>query len=175
MTDIRRFQQRRAFNIQKIAVALNQTAVEMRKEHIRSLAREIISKTPVDTGTAQASWNLSTGAPNFEINATGNQSRHRRSGIGITVPLRPGLSTNFLPDGFIGAGVSQKVEGLRITEENEIYLANGVPWIVPLEFGHSQQQPNGWVRAAVNDITHGLRAEAAAANKARKLGLRIRA
>lgn len=43
--------------------------------------------------------------------------------------------------------IKSKVNGYKLTDT--MYLTNNLPYIEPLELGHSQQQPSGWVRVAV--------------------------
>lgn len=39
-----------------------------------------------------------------------------------------------------------------LTGDSVIYLTNNVPYIVPLEYGHSRQAPNGMVRLAIAEV-----------------------
>lgn len=43
--------------------------------------------------------------------------------------------------------IEQEINAMRL--EDTVYLANNLPYIEPLEQGHSQQQPSGWVRSTV--------------------------
>lgn len=44
----------------------------------------------------------------------------------------------------------------QFTGESVIYLTNSLPYIVPLEYGHSGQAPNGMLRIAIAEIMASL-------------------
>lgn len=79
-----------------------------------------VAASPVDTGRFRANWNVSFGA--------------------------------------VDAGTSDGVSPARADAEirkvlaqpagNITYLTNSLPYAIPLEYGHSQQAPNGMVRLA---------------------------
>ena len=80
---------------------------------------------PVDTGRARASWNLAEGSIDMSV--------HPPVPKGTTVP----------PKQVSGAGISGR---------SVIYVTNSLPYIVPLEYGHSQQAPFGMVRKAIAEV-----------------------
>lgn len=45
---------------------------------------------------------------------------------------------------------------LGLTGKSVIYVSNSLPYIVPLEFGHSKQAPAGMVRTAIADVITNL-------------------
>lgn len=86
------------------------------------LYAEIIRRTPVDTGRARANWNLSINHPDITTTAS--------TGIPSSVNISPSLLKN-LPD---------------------IYISNGLPYVRELEFGRSDQAPNGFIRLSIQKI-----------------------
>jgi hypothetical protein len=83
-----------------------------------------VMATPVDTGRARANWIASIIAP----------------ADGIKDPDKSG-----------GAALEQgaAVIGSYNIDFGSIYLTNNVPYIVPLENGHSRQAPQGMAKQAV--------------------------
>lgn len=77
----------------------------------------IVQETPVDTGAAQNSWLVSSGAPSKRV-------IHR---------LTP-------------EPIDSKTKGFNIFAGRSWFLANNLPYIYKLEFGHSAQAPKGMVR-----------------------------
>ena len=98
---------------------------------IIAIFTDLVMKTPVDTGRARASWRIGIGAPDLS---------HE-------------------PEGEYGHGVptsqAGKIKGLTLRDlaRAPIYITNSVPYINPLEYGHSRQAPHGMVRltAAVSE------------------------
>ncbi|MCO1337103.1 hypothetical protein MO867_22525, partial [Microbulbifer sp. OS29] len=86
------------------------------------LFNSVIRDTPVDTGRARGNWQTTTGDL-----AQSSSLRLDRSGAEAQ------------------AEVIQKVGGL----DKVNYLTNNLPYIQPLEYGHSKQAPAGMVRRNV--------------------------
>lgn len=80
----------------------------------------VVRDTPVDTGRARGNWQTTTEAP-----AAAAIERLDRSG---------------------GAAVAEIVANTPPKVGGKTYLANNVPYIMPLEEGYSAQAPNGMVR-----------------------------
>lgn len=84
-----------------------------------------VRKTPVDTGRARANW-------------------------------IPGIGT--MPTGVVGAFTQdtsmQAIKDVvsKVVAGESIFLANNLPYIVPLENGHSQQAPSGMVHLTMLEI-----------------------
>ena len=88
------------------------------------VSTKVVEGTPRRTGSARASWNASKGTPkvrNIVINAE-NPSQTRNNITSVTNSLQPGETFT---------------------------LANGLPYIRPLEYGSSQQARNGMLRVAI--------------------------
>ena len=79
---------------------------------------EVAARTPVDTGNARISWNISTGSPNFSTRSTGVTPTGNWSAES-TPPTDPVvLANDFLLESHL----------------DRVYIANGVPYIGVLEF-----------------------------------------
>ena len=87
--------------------------------------KEIMLRTPVDTGYARCNWQIGIESrPDGTIEATD------KSGGAAT------------------AGAMAQIANIKAGGVN--YIVNNVPYIAALEFGHSQQSPNGMVRITVS-------------------------
>jgi len=93
------------------------------------LYAKITMRTPVDTGRARASWGIDVGRPSNYVAGE-----------------RLGGSENITQMAKLRA-VTDKRLG-----ETTIWLFNNLPYIVPLEYGHSGQAPNGMVRISVAEV-----------------------
>lgn len=99
-----------------------------------NVAERLVEATPVDTGYARASWAIGfNDLPQFEF--TGDASDN------------PGS----VPPPDFGAIVLQAKAG------DEIFIVNNANYIVRLEYGHSQQAPNGMVRPTIAAVDHIVR------------------
>lgn len=89
------------------------------------LFSRIVRKTPVDTGRARASWNISAGAPDLSI-----------------------------PEGqtFSAKNPTQALSNVNVESGQTIYITSNLSYIVPLEEGHSQQAPAGMVAVSIEEI-----------------------
>lgn len=89
------------------------------------LFAKIVRKTPVDTGRARGSWNISVN----EADRT------------VLPPAPPG---DVYPPPSIGA--------LDVRLNESIVISNNLPYIVELEKGHSKQAPNGMVALSIEEV-----------------------
>lgn len=55
----------------------------------------------------------------------------------------------------LSAGMSV-LEQFKVGMVQTIYIANNVPYAIPLEYGHSKQAPNGMVRLSVMEFTDAM-------------------
>lgn len=108
--------------------AFKKTAVDkallLQKRVALDLYARIIRRTPVDTGRARASWNLSVGKPDRSIKPEGRYDTPRAT-IGSLPP---------------------------VTHGQVIWISNNLPYIGALEHGHSQQAPVGMVAISVEEV-----------------------
>jgi hypothetical protein len=91
------------------------------------IEQKAVEKTPVDTGRARASWNVS------EEKVDGSVKPEGSYGVPPATP--------------VGALSGEKV----------IYISNNLPYIVPLEYGHSSQAPKGMAALALAEVMAELR------------------
>lgn len=108
-----------ASDVAKFAKLTNASVDETGRAIALELFGSVIKDTPVDTGRARGNWQTSMDSP-----ATGETDR---KGEG------PALAEVSQQAASFGAG---KV----------IYLSNGLPYILRLEYGWSKQQPGGMAR-----------------------------
>lgn len=90
------------------------------------LFKLIVLKTPVDTGRARASWNLSAGIIDTSVEPSGEYEK----GQALAKARLSNLPGNF-----------------RV-----IWITNSLPYIIALEHGHSTQAPAGMVGLSVEEI-----------------------
>lgn len=83
----------------------------------------IIIETPVDTGRARGNWQASINQPIYtELTSAASISRQEN--------------------------IAQHFVNYKVTDT--AYLTNNLSYIESLEYGSSDQRPNGWVRYNVN-------------------------
>ena len=102
----------------------------------------LAKETPVDVGTARSNWLASIGRPRTgRIRAySPYQSRHKK-------PYGAGGSKG---EGANLSGVqSQGRNALANYKKGSIYISNNLPYIGPLDRGHSRQTSAGFVTRAV--------------------------
>lgn len=126
-----------ASDVAKYAKLAGACVDETGRAIVLELFGSVIKDTPVDTGRARGNWQTSMDSP-----ATGETDR---KGEG------PALAEVSQQAASFGAG---KV----------IYLSNGLPYILRLEYGWSKQQPGGMARKNVARIQSIVR-KAVAENK----------
>lgn len=94
------------------------------------LTQAIIVKTPVDTGRARGNWNTNIGAPDTTTSDT------KRANDALN-------------------DANSTASSLKLGDTFTIY--NGLPYIQKLEYGYSQQAPQGMVRLSVMEFKQLLR------------------
>jgi len=100
------------------------------KRSTLDLCNSIIMATPVDTGIARGGW-----LPSIDAPASGQGEKDRGGGKTLA-------RVNAMVDQAPG---------------NVFFLTNNVPYIRPLEYGHSAQAPQGMVRLAVQQFPEAIR------------------
>jgi hypothetical protein len=104
----------------------------------------IVRKTPVDTGRARASWNISV-----------NQADRSLANVQTTV--KPGTTiTKTLQRRSVKAAVTalqnQTLGTFQMKPGDTIWISNNLPYIVKLEEGHSKQAPAGMVAVSIAEV-----------------------
>lgn len=119
-----------ALDLKKFAEATESSLDEAHQAVVLELFIGVVLDTPVDTGQARANWLPSRGTP----------------------------VTNIIPwTGGVSGATSMATTAIKATaarsKAGEItYLSNNLPYIVPLERGHSMQAPSGMVRRNLNRV-----------------------
>lgn len=94
----------------------------------------IVLGTPVDEGRARGSWLVEIGKP-----AEGMLGKDDKSEFGAVKAIDKARAKL--------AGNKGKRSALR--SQPPIYISNNLPYIIPLNEGHSQQAPAGFVEEAI--------------------------
>lgn len=88
------------------------------------IARRVILRTPVDTGAARGNWICAIGS----------------------MPMGYSLS-RVSPSGRESTSLAFKTaQGSPGAKDHVFWIINHLPYIIPLEYGHSKQAPSGMVR-----------------------------
>lgn len=90
----------------------------------------VVEKTPRDTGRAAANWRIAKGSPDLTI---------------LDAPIGgPAPTTTAEQDSMLTRVLADRNElGQFNPQQEDIYISNNLPYIVPLEGGHSLQSPPG--------------------------------
>lgn len=101
------------------------------KNTTKSIAKDIVKNSPIDTGRFKSNWNAALNAPDLQI------------------------------DQGAGGGFTGVINKMKIGDV--FFFTNNLPYAKRLEFGWSNQAPNGMVRLAlakfpftVNKVTSAL-------------------
>jgi hypothetical protein len=100
----------------------------------------IVERTPFDTGRAKSSWNIVEGE-DANLDTTPDLRGSQKSpGAGLlTEEQAAQVATN-------------QQNGIDILKEPIITVSNNLPYIEPLENGHSKQAPNGMFAITVAEF-----------------------
>lgn len=102
----------------------------VRKKVGMDLLRNIIQRSPRDTGRFQGSWRVAQNKPDLSVARETGQKES----------IQPDIS-----------GESAKIE--KSDNEARLYITNALPYAIPLEKGWSKTQaPLGIVRIAIIDV-----------------------
>lgn len=112
---------------QKTREQLNSAPVRARNALASAFVERVVPATPVDTGRARANYNVSHGAPDksFDVN------RYDVSGAETPRRLK---------------------EQIQATKPGRLFVANALPYILPLEYGHSRQAPAGMFEVSLLSV-----------------------
>lgn len=124
----------RAFTHEMVKEMEDEQAEKALKKTAIDLLKRVIRKTPVDTGRARGGWLAFLEEENVAVNvsqdAGGNFSQEE---------VQRGIEEGDFEVDFRGAS-------------KRIQIMNGVEYIIPLEFGHSEQSPAGMLRIAMREM-----------------------
>ena len=99
--------------------------IKQQRELIFELGKSIVLDSPVDWGTFRGNWRFSYDNKQIQLD------RQDKTGAQVLAELRAFV------DGFNGG---------------TMWLLNGMPYGLPLEYGHSKKAPQGMVRRNVSRI-----------------------
>lgn len=105
----------------------------------------IVRKTPVDTGRARASWNISVNQADRSV------VQQVRTTVQAGTHVSKGLKQSSLKRA-VNALQSQNLLALDVKLGDTIWITNNLPYIVELEKGHSKQAPAGMVALSIQEV-----------------------
>jgi hypothetical protein len=130
-----------AKNIRNVAKNVSENADIVVRKVALAIDQALVLSTPVDTGRARANWQVNVAAP-----ATDVVTSFPAAAEGDVVGL-PGVSGTF--------AMQAAIANTKGYSGGGIFIANNLPYIIPLNNGHSKQAEPGWVE---NAILNGIRA-----------------
>lgn len=130
----------------RLAKGVEIAAFTVTREQALDTQYLLAKDTPVDVGQARSNWRISVGRPlTGRIKAySPYMSRHRP-------PYGPGGSKGESAN--LSAVVNQGRTRLASYKTGSIYISNALPYIGPLDRGHSKQTTAGFVARAVYAAT----------------------
>lgn len=129
-------------DIERFCGVLDLKVETARKKIALDLFGEVKERTPVDTGRARANWDITAGAPSQKIDEHPEAKSNYKTVKGVRTYVGGGTS---VPD----PGTPELGE---IDPNADIFIINNLPYIEPLEHGHSQQAPTGMVEPAMTAV-----------------------
>ena len=124
-----------AKRVSRIAVEVEGNVERAMKDCATAVARSVVEGTPVDTGKARSNWLAGIDTPVIaEIEA-------HAPGMG-------GSTGDTNAEAAIGLA-SAVIETFDIEKNRSIHVTNNLPYIQPLNDGHSAQAPANFVEMAV--------------------------
>lgn len=130
MSDVRTF----ARDLDAFAAKIGLAPAIVVKKIGFDLHRRIVLKTPVDTGRARASWNISVNQPDRSVEPEIPDDQKLSAGAAAKKAL-----------------AKQQAIG-KLGPTDEIWISNNLPYIVALERGHSRQAPAGMVAVSLAEV-----------------------
>ena len=122
---------------QKVSQKLDRVLSEGIRATLFEVGTAIIKETPVDTGRARGNWQASVnGASGGELSRTSE-----------------------------GAAIAQLSQEASAAVGNTFFFTNNLPYIRRLEYGYSEQAPQGMVRRNLQNFTRLLAKNLKAAAK----------
>jgi hypothetical protein len=126
----------------RLAKGVEIAATTVTKQQALDVQYFLARETPVDVGTARSNWRISVGRP-----LTGRISAYSPYASRNRPPYGRGGSKGETAN--LGGVVTQGVARLATYKKGSIYVSNALPYIKPLDDGHSPQSSSGWVARAI--------------------------
>lgn len=111
-----------AKDIENWAAKTEQDINSVMRSVFLSIGNDLIVLSPVDTGRFRMNWNFSIGQADLTID----------------------LESEPKDQAFVEGKLKTVVDGFELGQT--IYFTNNLDYAIALEFGHSEQRPNGMVR-----------------------------
>ncbi len=130
----------------RLARGVEVATLTVTKEQALDVQYQLAKETPVDVGTARSNWRISIGRPLI-------------GRIGAYVPYGSRYRKPYGSGGNIGEGanlagvMAQGRARLASYKTGSIYVTNALPYIGPLDDGHSKQAAPGFIARAVYAAT----------------------
>lgn len=127
----------RSFEVQ-IAEFANKTEKRIdyvRRKSVLELLKSLVNMNPVDSGRSQNSWRVALDAPDLSVAQEGGYSPDKQAAESKVIAQATRILEQMNPD-------------------DVIYVSNNLPYIVPLEDGHSKQAPSGFVGISVQRMKY---------------------
>ncbi len=124
---------------------IQQAVSEIVREVALKLHENIVRRTPIDTGRAKSSWNISENFPDESVTPVLRDT--------ILEQKAKGAEVLTIDNAHVAALTSQQ----NISQfPTVVFISNALPYIENLERGSSKQAPLGMVRISVteNEIIH---------------------
>ncbi len=116
-------------NFAKLIQKVGDKADQVVRHAALELQSAMVLRSPVDTGRFRSNWQCGIGAVNTTISEPAGSDAKGRTSVALQ-GWQPGQT---------------------------IYLTNSLPYAHRLEYGHSQQAPNGMVRLTVQEYGQHLK------------------
>lgn len=118
-----------ALSVKKWAQKTGIDIETVKKKLAFDIAVRLIMRTPVDTGRARANWMMSIGSA--DLTTTDDTDKAGRSTY---------------------SHMSQVLQSTD-SKDSSIFITNSLPYIARLEYGYSQQAPEGMVRLTLAEFS----------------------
>lgn len=119
-----------ALSIKKWAEATNLDIDTVKRKIAFDVAARLVMRTPVDTGKARANWMVGVGS----VNQSTTDDEDKAGSSTITA-------------------LAQDIKMANAKDDTSIFITNSLPYIARLEYGFSQQAPEGMVRLTVAEFS----------------------
>jgi hypothetical protein len=130
-------------DLQKFARTMDIELEKVIKRVAFELHDRIIERTPVDTGAARASWNMSLNTPD-ESTADPGKGKGKKLSAGAATAKAKGTQRRI-----------KRLDPYR----DVVWITNALPYIRRLEEGSSKQAPIGMVAVSMAEVEAGMLAE----------------
>jgi hypothetical protein len=137
--------------IDRVVEEMEITLLDATRKTAFDVLEKLIDKTPRDTGRAVASWRVSVGPePDLSNNAP-DEAVTNPVNAGSETDTSDGVDVDFAVD---MASINETLNSMHVPDL--IWITNSLPYIIPLEQGHSDQAPAGFLQLTAEEIKRDL-------------------